>query len=232
MMQARQQALQASKAERRAATAALRQVEAGISYHAQLKNFDKLREVASASSIACKVCPRQFVESISSSSFMRFFEAKTGYLFPARDSPEHILRGFCVLGSELAIILEGLCKGLCLKLCRACTGPDSGEHGCGRVGDEHHRFPPQRPAGGTDRGGGGPGVPQEHATHAARAANGRNLLRESAQGQVETCQRPRLRRQNRGGVTTSTPKPPFAGPHRHFRLICSADSFIFRYLQQ
>lgn len=55
LMQARHLALQASQAEKRAANAALRQVEAGISYHAQLKNFDKLREVASASSIACKV---------------------------------------------------------------------------------------------------------------------------------------------------------------------------------
>ena len=45
----------AARAERRAASAALTQVEAGISYHAQLKNFDKLREVASASSIATKV---------------------------------------------------------------------------------------------------------------------------------------------------------------------------------
>ena len=54
-MQARQQALTASLAERSAASAALKQVEAGISYHANQKNFDKLREVASASSIACKV---------------------------------------------------------------------------------------------------------------------------------------------------------------------------------
>jgi hypothetical protein len=51
------QAYIAAKAERRAASAALTQVEAGIQYHAQLKNFDKLREVASASSIATKVNP-------------------------------------------------------------------------------------------------------------------------------------------------------------------------------
>jgi len=54
-MQARLQAFIAAKAERRAASAALTQVEAGIHYHAQQKNFDKLREVASASSIATKV---------------------------------------------------------------------------------------------------------------------------------------------------------------------------------
>lgn len=54
-MQARLQASIAAKAERRAASAALTQVEAGIQYHAQQKNFDKLREVASASSIATKV---------------------------------------------------------------------------------------------------------------------------------------------------------------------------------
>ena len=57
MLQARLHASFAARAERRAASAALTQVEAGISYHAQLKNFDKLREVASASSIATKVTP-------------------------------------------------------------------------------------------------------------------------------------------------------------------------------
>ncbi len=55
LLQARLHAFVAAKAERRAASAALTQVEAGIQYHAQLKNFDKLREVASASSIATKV---------------------------------------------------------------------------------------------------------------------------------------------------------------------------------
>ena len=55
-MQARLEAYEAAKAERRAATAALRAVEGGIDFYAKAKNFDKLKEIAEASGVATKVC--------------------------------------------------------------------------------------------------------------------------------------------------------------------------------
>lgn len=49
------EAYEAAKAERRAATAALRAVEGGIDFYAKAKNFDKLKEIAEASGVATKV---------------------------------------------------------------------------------------------------------------------------------------------------------------------------------
>ena len=54
-LQARMEAYEAAKAERRAATAALRAVEGGIDFYAKAKNFDKLKEIAEASGVATKV---------------------------------------------------------------------------------------------------------------------------------------------------------------------------------
>ncbi len=54
-MQARLEAVEAAKAERRAAEAALNAVEGGIDFYAKNKNFDKLKEIAEASAVATKV---------------------------------------------------------------------------------------------------------------------------------------------------------------------------------
>ena len=54
-LQARIEAQEAAKAERRAATASLRAVEGGIDFYAKAKNFDKLKEIAEASGVATKV---------------------------------------------------------------------------------------------------------------------------------------------------------------------------------
>jgi hypothetical protein len=54
-LQARLEAIEAAKAERRAAEAALNAVEGGIDFYAKNKNFDKLKEIAEASAVATKV---------------------------------------------------------------------------------------------------------------------------------------------------------------------------------
>ena len=54
-VQARLEAVEAAKAERRAAEAALNAVEGGIDFYAKNKNFDKLKEIAEASAVATKV---------------------------------------------------------------------------------------------------------------------------------------------------------------------------------
>lgn len=49
------EAIEAAKAERRAAEAALNAVEGGIDFYAKNKDYDKLREIAEASAVATKV---------------------------------------------------------------------------------------------------------------------------------------------------------------------------------
>lgn len=64
-LQARIEAYEAAKAERRAATAALRAVEGGIDFYAKAKNFDKLKEIAEASGVATKVRRLPTFESLT-----------------------------------------------------------------------------------------------------------------------------------------------------------------------
>jgi hypothetical protein len=59
--EARLEAVEAAKAERRAAEAALNAVEGGIDFYAKNKNFDKLKEIAEASAVATKA--RSFAQA-------------------------------------------------------------------------------------------------------------------------------------------------------------------------
>ena len=56
LLQARESALAAARAEAAAASNALKTVETGINYYAARKEYIKLKDIAEASDVAGKVC--------------------------------------------------------------------------------------------------------------------------------------------------------------------------------